>query len=77
MGDYTDLLYARPTFVGGIARCLDFGATLREFNSSPNGDQADQVALASDWQAIGDDLRAAILKYAADHEVAEQLHVGE
>jgi hypothetical protein len=77
MGDYTDLLYARPAFVGGIARCLDLGATLREFNSSPDGDQADRVALASDWWAIGDDLRAAILKYGVDHETAGQLHAGE
>lgn len=71
MGPYTDLLYNRPTFWGGLARCLDVGGTLREFNTSPTGQDADRIALASDWYAIGDDMHRAIREHAERHDLPE------
>ena len=43
-----------------MARLLDFAGTLNEYNSSLSGEQADRIAIASDWRAIGDDLRLVI-----------------
>jgi hypothetical protein len=31
-GRFTDLLHARPTFLEGVARLLDVGGTLNEYN---------------------------------------------
>jgi len=35
MGRYTDLLYARPSFLEGMARVADIGGTLQVYNESP------------------------------------------
>jgi hypothetical protein len=41
-GDHnSDFLFARPTFVGGIARILDFWGTLKVYNISPSAELAD------------------------------------
>ena len=60
MTHLTDLLFARPSFLEGMARIIDFGGTLVEFNRSPDGNSADSLAIASDWYAVGQDLRNAI-----------------
>jgi hypothetical protein len=72
MSNYTDLLYNRPTFFGGMARCLDIGGTLREFNTSPTGQDADRIALASDWYAIGEDMRQTVCQKAKSHNIPER-----
>jgi hypothetical protein len=46
--------------MSGAARLLDIGATFDDYNSSRNGAEADAIALAMDWLAVGDDLYAAI-----------------
>ena len=53
-------LYAEPTFISGMARVLDIGATLHEFNYSTTPELADIEAIRSDWEAVGNDLRVAI-----------------
>jgi len=60
MTQMSDLLFARPSFFEGMARILDMGGTLTEFNRSPDGGTADARALASDWCAVGQDLCNAI-----------------
>ena len=60
MESYSDFLYARPSFLEGVARIFDFGGTLNEYNDSPTGQEADTAAIRSDWEAIGQDMRAAI-----------------
>ena len=67
-----DLLYAQPTFLEGVGRVFDFGGTLSEFNRSLSPEQADYFALRADWIAVGDALRAAIVK-SPEVEVASQL----
>ncbi len=59
MGD-TSFLFATPSFLEGLARTLDLGATLDEYNSSITPEQADFLALKNDWQVIGNDLANAI-----------------
>lgn len=64
----TDFLYARPSFLGGVARTLDLGGTLKEYNQSPDADTADAKALASDWFIVGSDIRTAINDYVKEEE---------
>jgi len=49
-------LCARPSFVEGVARILDFGGALNEYNRSLTPEQADYLALHADWRLIGMDL---------------------
>ena len=50
---YASLLFAPTGFVTGVASVLDFGGTLSEFNSCLTGEQADRLALQSDWASVG------------------------
>ena len=59
----TDFLYARPSFLGGLASILDIGSTLTVYNSSPTPEIADAKAMYSDWKAVGDDLRASMRRF--------------
>lgn len=65
MGGYSNFLYADPSFTEGIARLLDFGDTLTEYNRSPSAEQADAIALTADWNAVVDDLTTAFSLVAA------------
>jgi len=58
----SDFLFARPSFLGGMARVIDMGATLTEYNESMNGEQADLLALAMDYRAVGSDMGAALAR---------------
>lgn len=62
----THFLYAKPSFIGGAAYIMDLGNTLLVFNESVSPEQADYFAIKSDWIAIGDDLRNAILQTAEE-----------
>jgi hypothetical protein len=50
-------LYAEPSAVEGVARLLDFGGTLVEFNNSP---APDQIALRADWWVVAADVRTVM-----------------
>ena len=63
MSEQFGLLYATPSFLEGLARAIDIGDTLTEYNTSENGAEADARALASDWKAVGNDMRPAIAQY--------------
>ena len=54
------IIYARPSFLEGMARVFDIGGTLNEYGFGPGGAKSDAEATRADWQAIGDDLRAAM-----------------
>ncbi len=57
----TDFLFAQPSFLTGMARTLDIGATLSQhsYNESPTGEDADNLALAQDFLTVGEDIRKA------------------
>lgn len=65
-------LYARPSFLEGMARVMDLGNTLNEYNRTMTTQQADWLALRSDWNAVGDDLRYSLLQ--AEEEVRRPTH---
>lgn len=64
----SDFLYARPSFIEGAARIFDFGNSLNEYNSSPSGEMADEIALRMDWAVVGIDLLNAMTEYGRTNE---------
>lgn len=59
MDEFTFSLFAKPSFVEGVGRILDFGGSMSQYNSSTSGQEADFRALSSDWRAIGEDMSEA------------------
>jgi hypothetical protein len=66
-GYYSDFLFARPSLIGGIAKLLDFGGTLKIYNESLSEELADLNATSQDWKAIGSALRTAFKEYQAQN----------
>ena len=50
---YASLLFAPTGAVAGAASVLDVGGTLSEFNSCLSAEQADRLAIQSDWASVG------------------------
>ncbi len=61
MGRLGTYLFARPSFLEGMSRIVDFGDTLKEYNYSPTGKEADEIALWADWTVVGNDVRTVLL----------------
>ena len=55
----TFFLFARPSFWEGVARILDFGNVLTEYNKSLTPQQADALAMRADWVTVGEDIQSA------------------
>ena len=56
-------LFATPTLWAGMARVLDLGGTLSEYNYSSTPDEADFYATFSDWKVVGSDISKAMAMY--------------
>jgi hypothetical protein len=59
-------LMERPSFIEGMARAVDIGDSMTNYNYSPNGDQADHAGIWADWELIAGDLRVAAQRYATE-----------
>lgn len=64
----SDFLFARPSFMSGMARAIDIGSTLNIYNESESPEMADYRAIKSDWQVVGDDIRRAVNEQAREFE---------
>lgn len=62
---FTSVLFDPPSFFAGMARSIDMGNTLTDYNKSMTPEQADHNALAADWMAVGRDFRMALDTVAA------------
>ena len=74
--DFSTFLFANPSLAEGMARIMDLGNTLNEYNRSLTSEQADFIALAMDYQAIGQDLHRTFSngdRILRECRVAEQL----
>ena len=69
--DQTMFLFARPSFFEGLARLIDVGDTLTEYNQSLNGQQADDLAMRADLVALGNDALAVDALLEAEGERGE------
>ena len=56
----SDFLFARPSILEGVARILDLGATMQEYNQSGSPAEADARAIYSDFKAVGNDISTAV-----------------
>lgn len=63
MSDKSTFLFARPSFLEGMARVMDLGSTMQIYNSSKSEKEADIKALKKDWEAVGEDTLNAVEKY--------------
>lgn len=63
MGSYTEdtvFLFAKPSFIQGLASAVDIGGTLVEYNIARTPQEADTRAIATDWAITGKDILAAL-----------------
>gem|GEM_PF-2876784 len=58
----------RPSFLDGMSRVLDMGATLKPPVCPVDPQKADYLALLSDWTAVGNDIRSSLVKFAFEIE---------
>ncbi len=63
--DYSGLAYDTPSIWEGFARVLDIGATFSDPDGVDPDPESDMIALATDWYAVGADLRRSIAHYQA------------
>lgn len=68
----TDFLFARSSFLSGVARVLDMFGTFDRYNVSRTPEEADARAIASDWQIVGYDMRAAVQNEGERIELASR-----
>jgi len=54
------LLFARPSFLYGVTKLLDPLRMGEDFNRSRTPQDADLLAIRSDWHAIGADMQQAL-----------------
>lgn len=65
MSSFSTALFARPTWIGGLARMVDFGGLFDQYNTYDSPAEADARAIANDWAAVGVDLMNAMDAFAA------------
>ncbi len=68
----SDLLFATPSFVGGVSLVLDLGSTSTDYNSSETVGEADFRAIRSDWYAVGEDISEATKVFASDQDKIDE-----
>jgi hypothetical protein len=60
---YSDFLFARPSFLEGVARVIDTAGALNQYNRMPSAQEADALAMWSDWAAVGAEIAAAAAQF--------------
>jgi hypothetical protein len=63
-------LFAQPSFLEGLARLIDVGGTLNEYEHMVSPEEANFLAIEADWEAVGEDIVAAIEKFRRRHREA-------
>jgi hypothetical protein len=58
----SDFLFARPSFLEGMARSLDLFGVLQEYNRCRNGEEADAWAMYEDFAAVSRDMKLAAIE---------------
>ncbi len=62
----SELLFARSSFIEGMARVVDWSGSLNRYNTMPSPEEADAAAMAADWAAVGEDLYRAVDSYRGE-----------
>ena len=61
-----DFLFARPSWLSGVARTLDLTGQFDEYNESLNEELADRRALFLDWRIVGETLLNAVRSFGRE-----------
>lgn len=61
-------LYAKPSFLRGMASVFDIGATLTVYNVSDTPEEADSEAIFSDWATVGNDIYYALEEWEDERD---------
>ena len=61
----TDFLSASSSFLAGMGSVVNLRGHLYDYNAS---DDPDQLAIAQDWQMVGQDIRDALKKAKKEFE---------
>jgi hypothetical protein len=70
----SDFLFARPSFLSGMATAFDISGRFHRYNTSRTPLEADTYALVSDHLMIEEDLRNALIELlASDPSLVQQL----
>jgi hypothetical protein len=56
----TDFLVAQPSLASGMARLFDFYGLYDSYNLCPSTQEADALAIFSDWLLTGQDIQRGI-----------------
>lgn len=59
----TDFLFARPSFLSGFGRVFDLFGVFDSYNESMSTEEADVLAMRSDWAMVGQDIRDAAARF--------------
>jgi hypothetical protein len=59
----TDYLFAKSSFLTGAGTVLNLRGDYYLYNYSDSGEEADIKALASDWKAIGNDIKDSMKNF--------------
>lgn len=65
----TDFLSASSSFLTGMGSVVNLRGHLYDYNSS---DDPDQIAIAQDWQMVGQDIRDSLKKAKNEFEPIAQ-----
>ena len=62
--------HCKPSFIVGAGRAFDlFGNMPIRCNRHSSSEDADHVAIYSDWVAVGNDLRQSMYAFEAEHSL--------
>ena len=56
----TDMLFSQADFVMGAGSVLSLDGSYFKNNASPSGEEADYIAIKSDWGVVGQELKKAL-----------------
>ena len=65
----TDFLFTTPSFLTGAGTVMNLAGNFYDFNGSSTPNMADRLAIRTDFNIVGDDLRASMNSIADVNEV--------
>lgn len=53
-------LFVTPTFLSGLSRVFDIASTINVYSDLNSPEEADFIAMQSDWSVVGEDMKISI-----------------
>lgn len=68
----TDFLFTVPSFINAIGSIFSLYGFYYDYNTSEDGTEADNRAISSDWNMIGQDLNDSIMFFRTENELEKE-----